>query len=380
MKYELFDTMIAEFAEKEVRPFAAEIDEREEFPVSTLRKMATSGMLGIIIPPNFGGAGGDYRMYIKVVETLSHACATTGIMLSAHTSLCVAPILEFGTNAQKSKYLPMLAGGALGALGVTEPNAGSDVGGVQTTAVLKDDKWILNGNKIFITNAGYADVYIILAVTGMTPKGKECSIFIVEKSFKGFSVGKKELKHGIRGSATCELLFNDCEVPVENMLGAQGAGIKIALKTFDGGRIGVAAQALGIAQGAFDSTLRYVKERKQFSKPLAQFQNVQFMLADMDVQIAAARHLVYKAQETKDAGGQTLSVDAARAKLFASRTAVEVTDKCIQLYGGYGYMREYPVERMHRDAKVTEIYEGTSEVQKMVISAALLRGQKEIVR
>jgi butyryl-CoA dehydrogenase len=374
MKYDLFDTMIAEFAEKEVKPLAAETDETERFPAETVRKMAEAGLLGIIVPAQYGGAGGDYRMYIKAVETLSAACATTGVILSAHTSLCVAPILEHGGEAQKAKYLPKLAGGEwLGAFGLTEPNAGTDAGGQQTTAVLRDGKYILNGGKLFITNAGYADVYVVIAVTGAGPKGKECAAFIVEKTFSGFSVGKKELKMGIRGSSTCEILFKDCEVPAENMLGAPGAGLKIALKTLDGGRIGIAAQALGIAQGAFDATLKYVKERKQFGKPIAAFQNTQFVLADLDTKIAAARLLVYKAQTTKDGGAPALSADAARAKLFAAEVAMEVTTKCVQLHGGYGYMREYPVERMMRDAKITEIYEGTSEVQKMVIAAGLMK-------
>ncbi|MDR3318509.1 MAG: acyl-CoA dehydrogenase family protein [Clostridiales bacterium] len=375
MKYELFDQMITEFTEKEVAPLAQETDEKEQFPASTVKKMAAAGLFGIIVPTELGGAGGDYRMYIKAVETLSSACATTGVILSAHTSLCAAPILEYGNDAQKKRYLPKLASGAwLGAFGLTEPGAGTDAGGQQTTAVLSDGKYILNGSKIFITNAGKADVYVVIAVTGVNPKGgKDCSAFIVEKGFPGFSIGKKELKMGIRGSATCELLFKDCAVPAENLLGKPGEGLKIALKTLDGGRIGIAAQALGIAEGAFAATVKYVKERKQFGKPISAFQNTQFVIADLDTQITAARLLVYQSAAAKDAHAPTVAVDAARAKLFAAETAMNVTTKCVQLHGGYGYMREYAVERMMRDAKITEIYEGTSEVQRMVISSAIFR-------
>lgn len=370
----LFEQMIKDFAEKEVKPLAQEVDEQERFPVETVEKMAKAGLFGIIVPKEYGGAGGNYNMYISAVEELSKHCATTGVILSAHTSLCQAPILEYGTPEQKQKYLPDLASGAkLGAFGLTEPNAGTDASNQQTVAIEKEDHYLLNGSKIFITNAGYASVYIIIAVTGKGLKGPEMSAFIVESGFEGFSVGKKEMKMGIRGSSTCELIFENVKVPKENLLGKRGDGFKIAMKTLDGGRIGIAAQALGIAEGALDATVAYVKSRKQFGKPISAFQNTQFVLADLSTKIAAARCLVYVATDAKQNKLPTLSVNAAQAKLFASETAMEVTTKCVQLHGGYGYTREYPVERMMRDAKITEIYEGTSEVQRMVISGALLK-------
>ncbi len=370
----LFEQMIKDFAEKEVKPLAQEVDEQERFPVETVEKMAKAGLLGIIVPKEYGGAGGNYNMYIYAVEELSKHCATTGVILSAHTSLCQAPILEYGTLEQKQKYLPDLASGAkIGAFGLTEPNAGTDASNQQTVAIEKEDHYLLNGSKIFITNAGYASTYIIIAVTGKGPKGPEMSAFIVESDFEGFSVGKKEMKMGIRGSSTCELIFENVKVPKENLLGKRGDGFKIAMKTLDGGRIGIAAQALGIAEGALDVTVAYVKSRKQFGKPISAFQNTQFVLADLSTKIAAARCLVYVATDAKQNKLPTLSVNAAQAKLFASETAMEVTTKCVQLHGGYGYTREYPVERMMRDAKITEIYEGTSEVQRMVISGALLK-------
>ncbi|MBQ4049619.1 MAG: acyl-CoA dehydrogenase [Clostridia bacterium] len=370
----LFEQMIKDFAENEVKPLAQEIDEEERFPIETVEKMGKLGIMGIIVPKQYGGAGGDYNMYIRAVEEISKACGTTGVILSAHMSLCVAPILEFGTEAQKAKYLPDLASGKkIGAFGLTEPNAGTDAGNQQTVAVEKDDHYLLNGNKIFITNAGYADTYVVIAVTGKAAKGPEMSAFIVEKGMEGFSFGKKEKKMGIRGSATCELIFENVKVPKENMLGQRGDGFKIAMKTLDGGRIGIAAQALGIAEGALDETIAYVKSRKQFSKSLSAFQNTQFVIADLATKVAAARALVYIATDAKQKKLPTLSVNAAQAKLFASETAMEVTTKAVQLHGGYGYTREYPIERMMRDAKITEIYEGTSEVQRMVISGALLR-------
>ena len=370
----LFEQMIKDFAETEVKPLAQEVDEQERFPAETVEKMAKMGLLGIIVPKEYEGAGGDYYMYISAVEELSKHCATTGVILSAHTSLCVAPILEYGTEEQRKKYLPDLATGRkLGAFGLTEPNAGTDAANQQTVAVEMDDHYLLNGSKIFITNAGYASTYIIIAITGKTPKGPEMSAFIVEKAFEGFSVGKKEKKMGIRGSATCELIFENVKVPKENLLGKRGDGFKIAMKTLDGGRIGIAAQALGIAEGALDATIGYVKSRKQFGRSISQFQNTQFQLADMATKVAAAKGLVYAAVNAKANKLPTLSVNAAQAKLFAAETAMDVTTKAVQLHGGYGYTREYPVERMMRDAKITEIYEGTSEVQRMVISGALLR-------
>ena len=370
----LFEQMIKDFAETEVKPLAQEVDEEERFPAETVEKMAKIGLMGIVIPKQYGGAGGTYQMYISAVEELSKHCATTGVILSAHTSLCAAPILEYGTEEQKQKYLPQLASGKIiGAFGLTEPNAGTDASNQQTVAVEKEDHYLLNGSKIFITNAGYAGVYVIIAVTGKGPKGPEMTAFIVESGFEGFSVGKKEKKMGIRGSSTCELIFENVKVPKENMLGKRGEGFKIAMKTLDGGRVGIAAQALGIAEGALDVTIGYVKSRKQFGKSIAQFQNTQFVLADLATKIAAAKMLVSAATDAKQNKLPTLSLCAAQAKLFAAETAMEVTTKCVQLHGGYGYTREYPVERMMRDAKITEIYEGTSEVQRMVISSALLR-------
>ncbi|MCH3924693.1 MAG: acyl-CoA dehydrogenase [Bacteroidales bacterium] len=370
---ELFLQMIREFAEKEVKPLAAEIDEQERFPMETVEKMRKIGLMGIPVPKEYGGQGGTNQMYTMAVEELSRVCATTGVVVSAHTSLCMAPIMENGTEEQKQKYLPKLASGEwIGAFGLTEPNAGTDAAMQQTTAEDKGDKWILNGSKIFITNAGYADVYIIIAMTDKSLGNKGISAFIVEKGMKGFSIGKKEKKLGIRGSATCELIFENCEVPKENLLGKMGKGFNIAMKTLDGGRIGIASQALGIAQGAMDETVKYTKERKQFGRSIAQFQNTQFQLANLETKINAARFLVRSAAYKKDKG-LPYSKDAAMAKLYAAETAMEVTTKAIQFHGGYGYTREYPIERMFRDAKITEIYEGTSEVQRMVIAAHLLK-------
>ena len=370
----LFEQMIKDFAENEVKPLAEEVDEQERFPLETVEKMAKLGLMGIIVPKEYGGAGGNYRMYISAVEEISKVCGTTGVILSAHTSLCAAPILEYGTEEQRRKYLPDLASGRkIGAFGLTEPNAGTDAANQQTTAVEMEDHYLLNGSKIFITNAGYASTYIIIAITGKGLKGPEMSAFIVESAFEGFSVGKKEKKMGIRGSSTCELIFENVKVPKENLLGKRGDGFKIAMKTLDGGRIGIAAQALGIAEGALDATIGYVKARKQFNRAISQFQNTQFVLADLSTKIAAAKALVYIATDAKQNKAPTVSVNAAQAKLFAAETAMEVTTKCVQLHGGYGYTREYPVERMMRDAKITEIYEGTSEVQRMVISGALLK-------
>ena len=370
----LFEQMIRDFAENEVKPMAQLTDEEERFPIENVEKMAALGLFGIIIPTQYGGAGAGYREYIYAVEELSKYCGTTGVILSAHTSLCAAPILEHGTEEQKMKYLPDLATGRkLGGFGLTEPNAGTDAGNQQTTAVEMEDHWLLNGSKIFITNGGEAETYVVIAGTGRNAKGGlEMTAFIVEKGWEGFSFGKHEKKMGIRGSATCELIFENVKIPKENMLGKRGDGFKIAMKTLDGGRIGIAAQALGIAEGALNETVAYVKQRKQFGRPISAFQNTQFTLADMATQCAAARALVYIAADTKQAK-QPVSVQAAQAKLFASEAAMAVTTKAVQLHGGYGYTREYPVERMMRDAKITEIYEGTSEVQRMVISGALLK-------
>lgn len=361
------------FAVNEVKPLAQEVDELERFPIETVDQMKKYGFFGIPFAKEYGGQGADNLTYIMAVEELSKVCGTTGVVVSAHTSLCASPINEFGTEEQKQKYLVPLSNGTyLGAFGLTEAGAGTDAAGQQTKAVLEGDHYVLNGSKIFITNASHADVYIIMAMTDKSKGTRGISAFIVERNFPGFSVGKEEHKMGIRGSATCELIMENCIVPKENLIGKEGQGFKIAMKTLDGGRIGIAAQALGIAQGAIDETVKYVKERKQFGRPLSAFQNTQFQLADMQARVDASRLLVYKAACCKDAK-EPYSVAAATAKLFAAETAMFVTTKAVQLFGGYGYTREYPVERMMRDAKITEIYEGTSEVQRMVISASMLK-------
>ncbi len=365
--------LVREFAINEVKPIAAEIDETEEFPVENVKKMARYNMMGIPFPTEFGGAGGNNVSYAMTVEELSKVCGTTGVIVSAHTSLCAAPIYMFGTQEQKEKYLtPLAKGEKLGAFGLTEPNAGTDASGQQTTAVLEGDHYVLNGSKIFITNGGVADTFVVFAMTDKSKGTRGITAFIVEKDFPGFSIGKVEEKLGIRASSTTELVFENCIVPKENMLGKEGKGFSIAMQTLDGGRIGIAAQALGLAQGALDEAVAYMKERKQFGKPLSAFQGLQWMVADMDVKVEAARNLVYKAADRKDKG-LPYSLDAARAKLFASEVAMEVTTKAVQIFGGYGYTKEYPVERMMRDAKITEIYEGTSEVQRMVIAANVLK-------
>lgn len=372
-KQALFQQMIREFAEKEVKPLAAEIDEMERFPMETVEKLGKIGVMGIPVPIQYGGAGGDNLMYSIAVEELSRCCATTGVVVSAHTSLCVAPILEHGTEEQKMKYIPKLASGEwIGAFGLTEPNAGTDAAMQQTTAVLDGDHYVLNGTKIFITNANYASVFVVFAMTDKSKGNKGISAFIVEKDFPGFSIGKKEKKLGIRGSATAELIFENCIVPKENLLGEEGKGFAIAMKTLDGGRVGIASQALGIAQGAMDETVKYTKERKQFGRSIAQFQNTQFRMAELETKVQASRLLVRSAAFKKDQH-VPFSADAAMAKLFAAETAMEVTTKAVQFHGGYGYTRDYPVERMMRDAKITEIYEGTSEVQRMVIAGKLFK-------
>ena len=376
-KHEMARSLFRDFAENEVKPLAQEVDETEQFPVETVKKMARYGFMGIPIPKQYGGQGCDILTYAMCVEELSKVCGTTGVIVSAHTSLCMDPILTFGTEEQKMKYLPDLASGKkLGAFGLTEPGAGTDAQGQQTKAVLEGDEWVLNGSKCFITNGKYADVYIIIAVTGMIEKRgkmmKEISAFIVEKGTPGFTFGVKEKKMGIRGSATYELIFQDCRIPKDALLGQKGKGFNIAMHTLDGGRIGIAAQALGIAEGALERTVDYVKERKQFGRSLAQFQNTQFQLADMATRAEAAQLLVYKAAMAKQTQAQ-YGVEAAKAKLFAAEAAMAITTKAVQLHGVYGYIREYDVERMMRDAKITEIYEGTSEVQRMVISANLLK-------
>ena len=365
----LLRQLYREFAEKEVEPVAAEIDETCEPPMENIKKMAKAGFFGVPFPKEYGGQGGDYLAYAMLVEELSKKCATTGVIVSAHTSLCCAPIFENGTEEQKQKYLPdLLSGKKIGAFGLTEPNAGTDASGQQTVAVLDGDEWVLNGSKIFITNSGFADVFIIIAITDREAKGtRGISAFIVDRDAPGFRVGEPENKMGIRASSTCELIMEDCRIPKENLLGKEGKGFALAMKTLDGGRVGIAAQAAGIAQGAIDEAVKYTKERKQFGRRISQFQNTQFTLANMQTKADAARLMVYRAADTK---GHHLPYGhyAAMAKLFAAETASEVTNRAVQLLGGYGFIKDYPVERMMRDAKITEIYEGTSEVMRMVIA------------
>lgn len=380
-EHEMLRDMYRCFAENEVKPVAAQTDEEERFPDEVVAKLGRFGMMGIPFPAKYGGAGGDVLAYVMAVEELSKVCGTTGVIVSAHTSLCCAPIYENGTEEQKMKYLPKLCSGEwIGAFGLTEPDAGTDASGQQTTAVLEGDHYVLNGSKIFITNAGKAQVYIIFAMTDKSKGTRGISAFIVERDYPGFSIGKQENKMGIRGSSTCELIFDNCIVPKDNLLGKEGRGFGIAMKTLDGGRIGIGAQALGIGEGAVEETIKYVKERKQFGKRISEFQNTQFQIADMHTRMKAAQYLVYAAAVKKQAytdaeaegkKGESYSMDASIAKLFASEAASDVTRRAVQLFGGYGFIREYPVERMMRDAKITEIYEGTSEVQRMVIAANL---------
>ena len=364
--------MVRDFAETEVEPLAADIDAEHRFPEETVEKMAQYGLLGVPFPTEYGGAGGDHISYAITVEELSKKCASTGVICSAHTSLCCWPIFNWGTEEQRQKYLPdRLSGKKLGAFGLTEPNAGTDASGQQTRAVDGGDCWILDGAKVFITNGGYADVFVVMAMTDKSKGNHGISSFIVEKGDPGFSIGKTEDKMGICASSTTELIFQGCKIPKDRLLGEIGDGFEVAMSTLDGGRIGIASQALGIAQGALDVTVEYMKARKQFGKSLSKFQALQFVVADLETQIQAARLLVYRAADMKDKH-LPYGPAAAMAKLFAAETAMHVTTKCVQLHGGYGYTKDYPVERMMRDAKITEIYEGTSEVQRMVIAASVL--------
>jgi alkylation response protein AidB-like acyl-CoA dehydrogenase len=371
----LIREMVRSFAETEVAPTADERDENESFDRGLMfGRLAELGLTGIVFPEEYGGAGADYLSYSIAVEELSRVCASTGVTLSAHLSLGSNPIYLFGTEEQKKKFLtPLAQGEAMGAFGLTEPSAGSDAGGTKTYAVRDGNEWILNGSKVFITNAGEADIYVVFARTDKNAqKHHGISAFIVEKGTPGFSFGKKEKKMGIRSSPTLELVFENCRIPMANLLGEEGKGFKVAMKTLDGGRIGIASQALGIAQGALDATKKYVIEREQFNKPLTAFQGVQFQLADMATQVEAARLLVYNAAYRASAG-LSYSQESAMAKLFASETAMKVTTQAVQLHGGYGYTRDFPVERMMRDAKITEIYEGTSEIQRVVIGTNMTR-------
>ena len=376
---EMMQKLCREFAVNEIEPLAAEIDAEERYPWETVRKLQKYGLLGIQFPKELGGSGGDNICYTIAIEEASKFCGTTGCILSSHATLCCWPIFKYGTPEQKEKWLrPLISGQKVGAFGLTEPNAGTDSAAQQTIAEKQEDgSYIINGSKVFITGAGCADTYVIFAMTDKSKGTKGISAFIVESSFPGFSVGKHEEKMGLHGSPTAEIVFTDCIIPKENLLGKEGKGFSIAMQTLDGGRIGIASQALGIAEGALDETVAYVKERKQFGRSIAQFQNTQFELAEMKARVDAAKYLVYAAAEKKqqamNGAKVRYSVEAAEAKLIAARTASDVTRRCLQLFGGYGYTRDYPIERMMRDAKITEIYEGTSEVQMMVISGAMLK-------
>lgn len=370
---ELLRKTVRDFAESEIAPKAAEMDEKEEYDMSLWSKMAEMGLTGIPYPDDYEGAGMDNLSYAIAVEELSRVCASSGVLISAHTSLCSWPIYAFGTEEQKKKFLaPLCSGEKIGAMGLTEPAAGSDAGALKTTAVKEGNEYVLNGTKIFITNGFMAEINVIFACTDKSKGTKGISAFIVEKGTPGFTFGKKEHKLGIRASSTYELVFENCRIPAENLLGDVGQGFKIVMMTLDGGRIGIASQALGIAQGAYEQAVNYSKIREQFGKPISANQGLQWMLADMATQIEAARLLIYQAAYLKDTK-QPYSKQAAMAKLFASETAMAVTTKAVQVFGGYGYTREYPVERMMRDAKITEIYEGTSEVMRMVIAANILK-------
>ena len=370
-EHEMLRKMYREFAQNEVKPLAQEIDEEERFPSETIPKLAKLGLLGIPFPKKYGGAGGDNLAYAMAVEEIAKTCGTTSVIICAHTSLCCYPIYAYGTEEQKMKYLPdLLSGRKLGAFGLTEPNAGSDASGQQTVAVLEGDHYVLNGTKCFITNATEADTFVVFAMTDKSRGTKGISAFIVESGFPGFSVGKHEEKLGLHGSPTAEIVFQDCIVPKENLLGVEGKGFSIAMATLDGGRIGIAAQSLGIAEGALAEAINYTKGRVQFGKPISKFQNTQFTLADMELGCEAGRLLTYQAAIAKGEGKRYTKL-AAMAKLFTSEHAMKTTTKVVQLVGGYGYTKDYPVERMMRDAKITEIYEGTSEVQRMVISSHL---------
>lgn len=372
-EHQMMQKMVREFAENECGPTAAIRDEEEVWDMGIWKKMAELGLCGIPWPEEYGGAGADYLSYVIAVEELSRVDASVGVTLSAHTSLAGWPVYKFGTEAQKQKYLRAMAEGrSMGAYCLTEAGSGSDAAGMKTTAVLDGDEWVLNGSKIFITNGSYADVFIVIAQTNPELKYKGTVAFIVEKDFPGFSVGKKEKKLGIRSSSTTEVIMDNCRVPKENMLGQIGEGFKIAMMTLDGGRNGIAAQALGIAQGALDHATAYAKERVQFGKPIAKQQAIQFKLADMATKVEAARLLTYQAAWREDQG-VSYGLQSAMSKLFAGDTAMEVTVEAVQVFGGYGYTREYPVERFMRDAKITQIYEGTNEIQRLVISGILLK-------
>jgi Acyl-CoA dehydrogenases len=365
--------MVKEFSVKELEPSVLERDEDSIFARDLYDKMAAQGFTGICFEEKYGGAEMDYLSYILAIEEMSKVDDGMAISMSATVSLAATPIYDFGTEEQKEKFLvPLAEGTKMGAFGLTEPNAGTDAGSQQATAVLDGDEYVLNGSKIFITNGGEADIYVIIAITDKARGARGISAFIVEKGTPGFSIGAKENKMGIRTSITTELIFQDCRIPVANRLGKEGDGFKVAMKTLDGGRIGVAAQALGIATAALEHSIRYSKERQQFGKPISANQAISFMLADMAMKVDAARFLVYRAAWCKQ-NKLPFAKEAAMAKCFASDVAMEVTTNAVQVYGGYGYSKEYPVERLMRNAKITQIYEGTNQVQRMVIASTILR-------
>ena len=370
-EHEELQALYRKFAEERIKPIAREMDETEVYSMELLSEMQECGFFGIPFSADYGGAGGDVLSYVLCMEEMSKADGSTGITLSVHTSLCASSICEFGTEEQKREFLsPLIDGRKIGCYGLTEPDAGSDAGGVRTVAVKDGDDYIITGNKIFTTNSGFADTFLVFALTDKEAGTRGMSAFIVEKGTPGLSVSPNIPRMGIRAASNCEVVYDGVRVPEFNLIGGEGKGFKVAMKALDGGRIGIAAQAVGIAQGAIDEAIRYVRERVQFGKPIAAFQNTQFKLAEMQTQVDAARLLTYRAAVAKDKG-ENYGVYAAMAKLFASEVANDVTRGCVQLFGGYGYAREYHVERMMRDAKITEIYEGTSEVMKMVISGSM---------
>ncbi|HDR7452798.1 acyl-CoA dehydrogenase AcdA [Bacillus cereus] len=372
-EHEMIRKMVRDFAKNEVAPTAAERDEEERFDRELFDQMAELGLTGIPWPEEYGGIGSDYLAYVIAIEELSRVCASTGVTLSAHTSLAGWPIFKFGTEEQKQKFLrPMAEGKKIGAYGLTEPGSGSDAGGMKTIAKRDGDHYILNGSKIFITNGGIADIYVVFALTDPESKQRGTSAFIVESDTPGFSVGKKESKLGIRSSPTTEIMFEDCRIPVENLLGEEGQGFKVAMQTLDGGRNGIAAQAVGIAQGALDASVEYARERHQFGKPIAAQQGIGFKLADMATDVEAARLLTYQAAWL-ESEGLPYGKESAMSKVFAGDTAMRVTTEAVQVFGGYGYTKDYPVERYMRDAKITQIYEGTQEIQRLVISRMLTK-------
>jgi len=374
---EMVRKMARDFAQKEVAPIAAEMDEKGEVPFENIKKMGQLGLLGLTAPEEYGGGGADTVSYVVALEEIAKACASTAVVMAVQNSLVNYALARFGTEEQKRKYLtPLARGEKIGAYALTEPEAGSDAAAIRTRAVRDGDEYVINGTKHFITNGGFADIVILYATVDPSKGYRGITAFIVEKGTPGFSAGKEENKMGIRATNTCELIFQDCRVPAANRLGDEGQGFKIALSALDAGRIGIGAQAVGIAQAAYEAALQYAKTRVQFGQPIAQLQAIQWMLADMATRIEAARLLVYKAALAKDEAQKTgarFSKEAAMAKLFASETAGFVTDCALQIHGGYGYMKDYPLERYYRDARITRIYEGTNEIQRLVIARSILR-------